>query len=96
MAVNKGDQETYDICCGLAAREMVGGKNDEFYAPTPPLEANRLLFSEAATCRRTGRGERTLLFVDARKSYFNAKVGRPTYVELPAEVGRPGDFGRLN
>ena len=70
--------------------------NDEFYAPTPPLEAKRLLFSEAATCRRTGKNEKKLLFVDARKAYFNAKVDRPTYVELPAEVSRPGCCGRLN
>ena len=53
--VNKDDQESYDVRSRLVAREMGGGKNDEFYAPTPPLEANRLLFSEAATCRRTGK-----------------------------------------
>ena len=64
--------------------------------PPPPLEANRFLFSEVAACRRTGKIERKLLFVDARKAYFNAKVDRPTYVELPAEVSRPGFCGRLN
>ena len=73
-----------------------GGNNDGFYAPTPPLEAKRLRFSEAATCRRTGKFEKKLLFVDARKAYFNAKVDRPTYVELPAEVNQPGCCGRLN
>jgi len=92
--VNKGDQESYDVRSRLVAREMGGGKNDEFYAPTPPLEDKRLLFSEAATCRRTGKNEKKLLFVDARKAYFNAKVDRPTYVALPAEVSRPGVRGR--
>ena len=31
--VNKGDQQEYDVRCRLVAREMGGGKNDEFYAP---------------------------------------------------------------
>ena len=33
--VNKGDQVNYDVRCRLVAREMGGGKSDEFYAPTP-------------------------------------------------------------
>ena len=74
---------------------MGGSKSDEFYAPTPPLEANILLFSEAATNRRSGAREKMVLFVDARKAYFNAYVDRPTYVELPQEVGMPGHCGRL-
>ena len=86
-------------CWDITGRPPISTKwvdVNEHYAPTPPLEAKRLLFSEAATCRKTGRGERKLLFVDARKAYLNAKVDRPTYVELPAEVGRPGYCGRLN
>ena len=39
--VNKGDQQNYDIRCRLVARQMGGTKSDEFYAPTPPLEAKR-------------------------------------------------------
>ena len=93
--VNKGDQQEYDVRCRLVAREMGGAKNDEFYAPTPPLEAKRLLFSEAATNRRYGRQEKKLLFVDIRKAYFNAYVDRPTYVDLPFEMQRPGHCGRL-
>ena len=62
----------YDVRCRLVAREMGGGKNGEFYAPTPPLEANRLLFSEAATNRMLGKHEKKLLFIDVRKAYFNA------------------------
>ena len=93
--VNKGDQQEYDVRCRLVAREMGGAKSDDFYAPTRPLEANRLLFSEAATNRRVGRQERKLLFIDVRKAYFNAHVDRPTYVELPSEMQRPGHCGRL-
>ena len=93
--VNKGDQQDYDVRCRLVAREMGGGKSDEFYAPTPPLEAKRLLFSEAATNRMFGKHERKLLFIDVRKAYFNAKVDRPTFVELPPEMQWAGHCGRL-
>ncbi len=55
---NKGDQRDYDIRCRLVAREMGGAKSDEFYAPTPPLEAKRLQFSEAATHRGFGKHEK--------------------------------------
>ena len=58
-------------------------------------QARHLLFSEAATNRRVGKQERMLLFVDVRKTYFNAHVVRPTYVELPSEMQRPGHCGRL-
>jgi hypothetical protein len=74
--VNTGDQQDYDIRCRLVAREMGGAKSDEFYAPTPPLEARRVLFSEAATNRRFGKYEKKLLFVYVRKAYFNAVVDR--------------------
>ena len=93
--VNKGDQQDYDIRCRLVAREMGGGKSDDIYAPTPPFEANRFLFSEAATDRRSGKHEKKLLFVDVRKAYFNAKVDRPTFVELPPEMQWAGYCGRL-
>ena len=74
---------------------MGGAKSDEFNAPTPPLEAKRLLFSEAATNRRFGKHEKKLLFIDVRKAYFNAKVDRPTFVELPPEMQWAGHCGRL-
>ena len=74
---------------------MGGAKSYEFYAPTPPLEAKRLLFSEAATNRRFAKYEKKLLFVNVRKAYFNAKVDRPTFVELPPEMHWTGYCGRL-
>ena len=74
---------------------MGGAKSSEFYAPTPPLEAKRLFFSEAATHRRFGKQEKKLLFFDVRKAYFNAKVDRPRFVELPPEMQWAGHCGRL-
>ncbi len=93
--VNKGDQHNYDIRCWSVAREMGGTKSDEFYTPTPPIEAKRLLFSEAATNRKSGKLEKKLLFVDVRKANFQANVDRPTDVELPSEMQSRGHCGRL-
>ncbi len=92
---NKGDQPFYGIRCRLVAKEMGGTKSDELYAPAPPLEAKGLLFSEAATIRKSGRLEKKLLFIGVRKAYFNAYVGRPTYVELPSEMQSRCYCGRL-
>ena len=63
--VNKGDQHNYDVRCRLVAREMGGSKSDDFDNPIPPLEAKRLLFSEAATKRKSGTLENQLIFIDA-------------------------------
>lgn len=93
--VNKGDQQERDVRCRLVAREMGGAKSNELYAATPPLEAKRLLFSEAATNRRVGKYEKKLLIIVVRKAYFNAHVDRPTYAELPSEMQRPGHCGRF-
>ena len=38
---------------------------------------------------------RKLLFIDVRKAYFNAKVDRPTFVELPPDMQWAGHCGRL-
>ena len=73
---------------------------EDLFAGMPPREAKKALFKLAAK-RATGRGTRRgekmkLLFIDVRKAYFIAKVDRPTYVEVPEEIGKTGYCGRLN
>ena len=53
---NKGDLEDPDVRCRLVAQEVNHGDspNDAFYAATPPLEAERLLFSQWATEQKRG------------------------------------------
>jgi hypothetical protein len=92
---NKGDSQNPEVRSRLVAKEFNRYKDNELYAATPPLEALRLLISEAATIRR-GAGRRKLLFVDARRAYFNADATRLTYVDLPPEDAEPGMCGRLN
>ena len=60
----------------------------------PPLEALRLIMSEAATNDKTGE----LMVKNVRRAYFQAKATREFYVELPkedSECGRGDKVGRL-
>ena len=66
------------------------------FSATPPLEAQKLLFSMAVT-EGIGynKGEREkglkLGFVDIKRAYFYAPVQRPVYIEIPKEDQMPGD-----
>ncbi len=42
---NKGDKEKLEYRCRLVAKEIKKGKREDFFAATPPLEANEVLFS---------------------------------------------------
>ena len=91
---NKGDRTTPDIRCRWVAKDIAFRKSDEFFAATPPLEAMRLLVSEAASQGATvGREQVALL--DAKKAHLHAKADRPIFVELPRQRARPGYCCRL-
>ena len=70
------------------------------FAATPPLEAQKLLFSMAVT-EGIGyqRGEKEngfkLAFSDVRRAYFYAKAKKDIFVRLPDEDAEPGMCGRL-
>ena len=79
------------------AQELGGGqKSSEVFAPTPPLEAVRLLLPNAATtaARHPGQKKRILL-IDVRKAHLHAESVRETYVRLPPEVAEEGMRGKL-
>ena len=52
--MNKGDKDSPEIRCRLVAKEFNTGAEEGLYASTPPLEALRLLVSDAATIGRDG------------------------------------------
>ena len=54
----------------------------ELFAGTPPLEAMRIICSEAA---KGGPSEKVVMVNDVRRAYFYAKALRPIWVELPEE-----------
>ena len=60
----------------------------ELYAPTPPLEALKVVLSEIATGKR---GEKVGALVDVWLAYFCAPARRKVFVDLPPEDYQPGD-----
>ena len=97
VCCNKGDSESPDIRCRLVACEInKDGKNDSFFASTPPLEAKKLLFARYSKERYRDGQPLQLGFVDIRKAYFNGVPKRPVYMALPKELGLPADcVGKL-
>ena len=64
------------------------GRNDEMFAPTPPLAASRWLCSEVASQGTEGLGELRLMTLDFSKAFIYGDVKREIYIELPAEDRR--------
>ena len=97
VCCNKGDSASPDIRCRLVACEInKDGKNDNFFASTPPLEAKKLLFARFAQERSRNGEPLQLGFVDIRKAYFNGIPKRPVYMALPRELGLPSNYvGKL-
>ena len=82
------------------AREIRLKGEGAIFAPTPPLESLRMVFSHATTqfpneTRKIWDGEspdrQMIYFMDISRAYFNAKVDEadPVYVELPLEIDAP-------
>ena len=65
-------------------REFNIGRDDALYAATPPLEALRIIVSDAATIAG-GDEAREIMVNDVRRAYFYAKIDRDVFVELPPE-----------
>ena len=76
--VNKGDGTNIDY------RSRLVGRDDALYAATPPLEALRLIISNAATTPG-GDQVREVMVNDVRRAYFYAKIDRDVFVELHEE-----------
>jgi hypothetical protein len=93
--VNKGDLKRPVVRSRFVAKEFADKRSDEFFAATPPLEALRMLLSHVASGRRSGKGGRKVLVIDARKAHLHALAERLVYVDLPPEVKEPGKCARL-
>ena len=64
------------------AKDFKTDSMPELFAGTPPLEAIRVICSEAAT---VGKDEKVIMVNDVRRAFFYAKALRPVWVELPQE-----------
>ena len=76
--------------CRWVAKDIARYKTDAFFAATPPLDALRLIMSEAASQGSRPGSELCLMLLDAKKANLNAMAEREIYVGLPPERARPG------
>ena len=88
--VNKGDHQTPNYRSRLVAKEFNDGAQDGLFAATPPLEALRLLISDAAT-EGEHKMERVLMLNDVARAFFEAPMTRTVCVELPSEARVEGE-----
>jgi len=100
LDASKGDTVHPNIRSRFVAREIAHERDSAMFAATPPLEANKLLYS-LATTEGVGynegdrEGGMCLMFIDIKRAFFNAQARRPVYVQLPPEDEEEGMCGRL-
>ena len=95
---NKGDSLNPNCRSRLVGREFNVERDDTLYAATPPLEALRLVLSNAAAWTKgKGKVRKNVMVNDVRRAYFYAKVSRDIYIEVPKEDPNAGPnvFGKL-
>ena len=91
--INKGDWDNPVYRSRLVGKEFNTGVDPSLFAATPPLEALRLVISNAATI---GGQRRVVMVNDVGRAFFNAPATRLVYIELPSEDRGTEDLvGRL-
>ena len=89
MDVSKGDNVEPNIRSRLVARKIRQSGKDAMSAPTPPLEAMKLLISHCTKSQQGSRPHR-LVTIDIKRAYFYAPAQREVYIKLPQEDMLPG------
>ena len=103
VETNKGDDQCPNIRSRLVAREMRLPGEEAVFAPTPPLETLRMVLSHAVTdfegeAKKVydpkSEHRQQVLLIDISRAYFNAPTSddKPTYVELPPDLGAAPDM----
>ena len=71
----------------MVAKEFNNGEVEGLFAATPPLEAMRLLLSEAATMYgQSHREDKVIMINDVSRAFFEAPAKRDICVELREEA----------
>ena len=97
LDINKGDDKDEVYRSRYVAREIKkkhgGNERENLFAATPPLEALKLLLSNAVTNHEVGK---KIMLIDISKAYLFAPVlDNNIYVDLPHEMAEPMMCGRL-
>ncbi len=87
--INKGDSVTPIYRSRLVAKGFNNGKELGLFAAMPPLEAVKMLVSEAAAM--DGGEEKTMIVNDVARVFFEAPMRRLLCVELPDEEKSEND-----
>ena len=77
----KGDATEPNYRSRLVGKEFRTHAQDLLCASTPPLEALRLIVSQAATMDK----ERHMMINDVRRAYCYAEATRDLFIQLPEE-----------
>ena len=85
---DKGQPGKPNVRARWVAKEYKTHARPELHAPTPPLEALKIVLSEIATGTRRGK---VVALIDVRRAYFHAPARRRVFVELPREDHQLGD-----
>ena len=80
--INKGDSHSPVYRSRFVAKEYNTGPGEGLFAATPPLEAVRLLISDAATAKDVDSSQGVLMVNDVARAFFEAPVRRAVCVEL--------------
>ena len=98
LDISKGDEENFEYRSRLVAKEIKTDNRLDLFEPTPPLEAKKLIFSQAAF-EGAGyqKGQRKqgmkLDFTDISRAFFQAKAIRRGCVQLLDEAYQEGVCG---
>ena len=80
--ISKGDIHNPIYRSRFVGKEFNDGEIEGLFAATPPLEALRLLVSEAATVKDE---EQVTMLNDVARAFFEAPMKRQLCIELPDE-----------
>jgi len=84
--LNKGDRKNPNYRSRFVGKEFNDGVDSTMFAATPPLEALKLLISEAGTVKEgDGNDGKVIMINDVARAYFEAPVRRKICIELPEE-----------
>ena len=92
LDINKGDMWNPNYRSRFVGKEYNNGKNGDvsWFAATPPLEALKLIVSDAATFHR-GKKYKAIMINDVARAFFEAPVQRLICIELPDEDLKKGE-----
>ena len=91
--VNTGDGINPNYRSRFVGKEFNDGWEEGLFAATPPLEALRLLVSEAATTDEKGElGNKVIMINDIARAFFEADATRVVCVELLDEAKTEEDW----